>query len=100
MNKITNHYFKDLFIRNKKILMLYMFVCIMAFPFVLLMNKILSGGSGFGTIIQVAFTFGTILPILMGMILPVFAFKFTLNKRNVDTFYALPIICLNHISLR
>lgn len=91
MNKITNHYFKDLFIRNKKILMLYMFVCIMAFPFVLLMNKILSGGSGFGTIIQVAFTFGTILPILMGMILPVFAFKFTLNKRNVDTFYALPI---------
>ena len=91
MNKVTTNYFKNLFLRKKKLLILYFFVCFMAYPFVMFTNLLTT--DGVGDVQITVFIFNVCLFVLgiFAIVLPIFTFKFSLTKRHVDTYYAIPI---------
>lgn len=91
MNKVTTNYFKNLFLKKKKLLILYFFVCFMAYPFVMFTNLLTT--DGVGDVQITVFIFNVCLFVLgiFAIVLPIFTFKFSLTKRHVDTYYAIPI---------
>lgn len=91
MNKITSNYFRNMFLRKKKLLILYTFVCFMAYPFIMFTNRLTEKGNGAEEITIVAFILSLFVLGAFAIVLPVFTFKFSLTKRNVDTYYSIPI---------
>lgn len=91
MNKITTNYFKNLFIRKRKLLILYFFVCFMAYPFVMFTNLLTSAGNNASNITAIVFYLALFALGVFAIVLPIFTFKFSLTKRHVDTYYAIPI---------
>lgn len=91
MNKITNHYFKSLFIRKKKLLLLYTFICFMGYPFIMFTDMIVHKGTSVIQITIASFSFALCVLGILAVVLPIFTFKFSMNKRNVDTYFSIPM---------
>lgn len=91
MNKTTKHYFINMFKRKKKLLALYTFVCFMGYPFLEIASSLTNGNSGLLDVTEVCFTLALITLGILSALLPIFTFKFSQTKKNVDTYFALPI---------
>ncbi len=87
MNSTSTNYFKNLLIRKKKLLFLYTLVLFVGFPFVLIVNL----DRGLLSIAEGCFVICLGVMAILATVLPIFTFKFSLTKRHVDTYYALPI---------
>lgn len=88
MSKIVSNYFKSIIKRQKKLLFLYTIIGFVAFPMVALISTDYDQGRSiyeFSILINAIFMVGCV------MVLPIIINKFSLNKRSVDTYYALPI---------
>ena len=91
MNKTTQRYFINLFKRKKRILALYTFIVFMAYPFLLITNMIVNDGRGLIGITQTMLVFCELVLAALAIILPLFTFKFAFVKKNVDTYFAIPL---------
>lgn len=91
MNKTTQKYFINLFKRKKRILALYTFIVFMAYPFLLITNLITNDGEGFINITETMLILCELVLAALAIILPLFTFKFAFVKKNVDTYFAIPL---------
>ncbi len=91
MNKTTQRYFINLFKRKKRILALYTFIVFMAYPFLLITNMIVNDGRGLIGITQTMLVFCELVLAALAIVLPLFTFKFAFVKKNVDTYFAIPL---------
>ena len=91
MNKTTQKYFINLFKRKKRILALYTFIVFMAYPFLLITNLITNDGKGLIDITQTMLVLCELALAALAIILPLFTFKFAFVKKNVDTYFAIPL---------
>lgn len=95
MNKTTGNYFKNMFLRKKKLLMLYTFICFMAYPFILIVTRMTEHYARYSynvyMVSQLMFGGACFVLGALALVLPIFSFKFSFTKRNVDTFFSLPI---------
>ena len=91
MNKTTQKYFINLFKRKKRILALYTFIVFMAYPFLLITNMITNDGKGLIDITQTMLVLCELAIAALAIILPLFTFKFAFVKKNVDTYFAIPL---------
>ena len=91
MNKTTQKYFINLFVRKKKIIALYTFILFMGFEFLLLSDIITNRGENMNEITSISFILMLITLGVLGAILPLFTFKFSFVKKNVDTYFSIPI---------
>lgn len=91
MNKTTKHYFINLFKRKKKLLALYTFVCFMGYPFLLIADKITNDGNGLMNNTSTAYILALVVLGILSVVLPIFTFKFSFTKKNVDTYFAMPM---------
>ncbi|MGN1342973.1 MAG: hypothetical protein ACI4U3_00220, partial [Traorella sp.] len=91
MNKTSQNYFMNLLIRKKKVIALYTFICFMAYPFLLITDWITNNRNNMAGITLSAFYMALITLALLAIILPIFTFKFSIVKRNVDMYFSIPI---------
>lgn len=88
MSKVVSNYYLSILKRHKKLLLIYVLIGFVAFPMATLISNDVHYGRGiyeFGLIMNGLFM------IICGMVLPPIIYKFMLNKRSVDTYFALPI---------
>ena len=91
MNNSTQKYFTNLFKRKKRILALYTFIVFMAYPFLLITNLITNDGKSLIDITQTMLVLCELALAALAIILPLFTFKFAFVKKNVDTYFAIPL---------
>lgn len=91
MNKTTQKYFINLFKRKKRILALYTFIVFMAYPFLLLTDVITNNADGIEYLTVSVFELCLVSLGILSIVLPLFTFRFAFSKKNVDTYYAIPI---------
>ena len=92
MNKTTKHYFTSLFKRKRKLLILYTFICFIAYPFLEIASLITNGNAN--TLIDItrtSFTLALFVLAILAAVLPIFTFKFSHTKKHVDTYFSIPM---------
>lgn len=88
MSKTVTNYFLPILKRQKKLLFLYTVIGFVAFPLVALISNNYDYGLG---VYEFSLIINAVFMVACVMILPIIINKFSLNKRSVDTYYALPI---------
>lgn len=88
MSKTVTQYFKSILKRQKKLLFLYTVIGFVAFPMVALISNNYDQGQG---VYEYSILINMVFMVACVMVLPIIINKFSLNKRSVDTYYALPI---------
>ena len=63
----------------------------MAYPFLLITDMLTNHGSHIGDITLNSFTLAIVVLGILAAVLPIFTFKFSIVKRNVDMYFSIPI---------
>ncbi len=88
MTEISKNYYFSILKRQRKLLLFYTLLLFVAFPLVMIVG---TRSVEWRELIGTCLIFYMVLMYIAAMVVPLFTYRFNLNKRSVDTYYALPI---------